>query len=182
MGSKRVGLARTEALIENLKRQLDMSGNTYSGVTLKSTKGVECTLYSGACSADESGGFGDSTGLSVPANSIITGLGCVVTTQLSASSGTPTYECWFGTSVGGHELTTSNTDSLAGAAATVDAGKGTSTHSHERKALGGNQTLEFEDDVAYSTSTRSVYGTIEPSANDINGGAAVFWVTYRLIA
>ena len=35
MGSKRVGLARTEALIENLKRQLDMSGNTYSGVTLK---------------------------------------------------------------------------------------------------------------------------------------------------
>ena len=182
MGSKRVGLARTQALIENLKRQLDMSGNTYSGVTLKSTKGVECTLYSSECSADESGGFGDSTGLAVPANTIITGLGCVVTAELSASSGTPTYECKFGTAADGDQLTTSNADTLSAAAALVSVGKGTSTHSHEKTAMGGNESLTFKADVAYSTSARSIYGTIDPSANDINGGSAVFWVTYRLIS
>ena len=32
MGTKRVGLARTQALIENLKRELTMGGSTLSGV------------------------------------------------------------------------------------------------------------------------------------------------------
>jgi len=32
MGSKRVGLARTQALIENLKRELNLQGTTFAGV------------------------------------------------------------------------------------------------------------------------------------------------------
>ena len=38
MGTKRVGLARTQALIQNLKRELDMNN-----ATLVNTKGVELT-------------------------------------------------------------------------------------------------------------------------------------------
>jgi hypothetical protein len=35
MGSKRIGLARTQALIENLKRELDLGGSTLGGVVRK---------------------------------------------------------------------------------------------------------------------------------------------------
>jgi hypothetical protein len=183
MGSKRVGLARTQALIQGLKRELSLSGATIDGAQLTDAKGVEMNIYSAAASADESGGFGDATGLVVPANTIITGLGCVVTTELSASTGTPTYECLFGTAAAGnHDLTAVNVNSLANSAATVAVGKGTSTHSHEKTAMGGHETLVFEADCAYSTSARTVFGSIAPSADDINGGGAIFWVTYRLIA
>ena len=41
MGTKRVGLARTQALIQNLKRELDMNN-----ATLVNTKGVELTKMS----------------------------------------------------------------------------------------------------------------------------------------
>lgn len=37
MGSKRVGLARTQALIENLKRELSMGGTTFTNVTQQGT-------------------------------------------------------------------------------------------------------------------------------------------------
>ena len=43
MGSKRVGLARMQALIENLKRELDLNNST-----LNNTKGVELVEYSAA--------------------------------------------------------------------------------------------------------------------------------------
>lgn len=37
MGSKRIGLARTQALIENLKRELSMGGTTFTNVTQQGT-------------------------------------------------------------------------------------------------------------------------------------------------
>ena len=43
MGTKRVGLARTQALIQNLKRELDMKNST-----LTKTKGVELCTYTAA--------------------------------------------------------------------------------------------------------------------------------------
>ena len=43
MGTKRVGLARTQALIQNLKRELDMNN-----ATLVNTKGVELVKYTAA--------------------------------------------------------------------------------------------------------------------------------------
>ena len=36
MGSRRVGLARTQALIENLKRELDMNNSTLTDVVIDS--------------------------------------------------------------------------------------------------------------------------------------------------
>ena len=47
MGSKRIGLARTQALIENLKRQLNMSDSGISLTTLDvSGASVSCTIRS----------------------------------------------------------------------------------------------------------------------------------------
>ena len=46
MGTKRVGLARTEALIENLKRTLTFTGATLSGGTISGTGVSNCIIES----------------------------------------------------------------------------------------------------------------------------------------
>jgi len=181
MGSKRVGLARTQKLIENLKRELNLTGATLDGQTISEAKGVEMCVYSAATDADGTGGF-SSDALTVPANSVITAMGMVVTTQLVLST-TMTLECYFGTSDGGHELTASDPNGLmASGAGPLVVGKGTSTIAHENTALGGAATLVPEADVAYSASARSVYGSVIPSTGNITSGAAIFWVRYILVA
>ena len=175
MGSKRVGLARTEALLENLKRELNFAGSTFDAV-----KGVEMCAYSDATSADGTGGF-TSEAITIPANAVIVNMGCVVTTNLVLST-TMKLECFFGTTSGGHELTASDDDGLmANGAGPLVAGKGTSTIAHENTALGGNATLVPEADIAYSTSARSVFGSIIPSTGNVTSGAARFWVRYILL-
>ena len=174
MGTKRVGLARTQALMEGLKRNLTMGGARFTNV-----KGVEMNVYSDPISADGTGGFGDTTGIVVPANSIITGLGVVVTTAIVNDSATLGVN--FGTTAAGHELNVVDANGLAGTVTALAVGKGTSTHSHEKTALGGNAAIVFDPDVAYSASARTVYGTITISADNVDSGAVVFWVTYRLV-
>ena len=49
-GTKRVGLARTQALMEGLKRNLTMGGARFTNV-----KGVEMHVYSDPISADGTG-------------------------------------------------------------------------------------------------------------------------------
>ena len=176
MGTKRVGLARTQALVEGLKRNLTMGGARFTNV-----KGVEMNVYSDIISADGTGGFGDSTGLAVPANSIITGCGVVATTAFvldSAELGVT-----FGTAAEGEEIIADDEDSLLnGATTALAAGKGTSTHSHERTALGGGATLVFVANCAYSTSARTIYGAVTITTGNVDSGAVKFWVTYRLLA
>ena len=46
MGSKRVGLARVEALVENLKRELQLNGSTLVGTK----QGVEAVTGAGSSS------------------------------------------------------------------------------------------------------------------------------------
>jgi hypothetical protein len=71
MGSKRVGLARTQALIENLKRELQLGQSTLKGTTQQvvtlSGSGAEATL-----TADDSGsivemGGSDASVVTLPA-------------------------------------------------------------------------------------------------------------------
>ena len=116
MGTKRIGLARTQTLVENLKRTLTMGGARFSNV-----KGVEMSVYSDEVSADATGGFGDATGLAVPANSIITGLGVVVSTVLVFDSATLGVN--FGTAAAGHELNVVDADSLCGSDTGLAVGK-----------------------------------------------------------
>ena len=63
MGTKRVGLARTQALIENLKRELTLGGSTLAGVKRKTSNITESTTVT----ATDSGTvyFVDSAGATV---------------------------------------------------------------------------------------------------------------------
>jgi len=175
MGSKRIGLARVEAMLESLKRELDFAGSRFVAV-----KGVEMCAYSAEAEADGTEGF-TSAAISIPANAVITNMGCVVTSNLVLST-TMKLECFFGTTVGGHELTASDDDGLmANGAGPLVAGKGTSTIAHENTILGGNATLVPEANQGYSTSARTIYGSIVPSTGDIDSGKAKFWVRYILL-
>ena len=175
MGTKRVGLARTQALIQNLKRDLAMGGTKF-----ENAKGVEMCAYSDRAAADGTGGF-TSAAITIPANAVITGMGCVVVTALTLSEAM-TLECYFGTTSGGHELTASDPNGLmASGAGPLAVGKGTSTINHENTALGGNATLVPEADVAFSATARTVYGSVIPSAGNITAGAARFWVRYIIV-
>ena len=144
------------------------------------TKGVEMNVASDEISADETGGFGDAIGLSIPANSIITGAGVVVTTAFVHDSAT--LGVTFGTAAAGTQIVANDADSLASSGTSLAKGKGTSTHSHEKTALGGNATLVFVANSAFSASARTVFGSITTSSGNIDSGAVRFWVTYRLVA
>ena len=174
MGTKRVGLARTQALVQNLKRDLAMGGTRFTNV-----KGVEMCVYSNPISADGTGGFGDSTGLLVPANSIITGAGVVCTTACVLDSAT--LGVTFGTAAAGEQLIADDPNSLQTTGTALTVGTGTSTHSHEKTALGGAAALVFVADSGFSTSARTIYGAITISSGNVDSGAVVFWVTYRLV-
>jgi hypothetical protein len=174
MGTKRVGLARTQALVEGLKRNLTMGGARFTNV-----KGVEMNVFTDPVSADGTGGFGDSTGLVVPANSIITGAGVVCTTACVLDSAT--LGVTFGTAAAGEQIVADDPNSLQTSGTALAVGTGTSTHSHEKTALGGAAALVFVADSGYSASARTVYGAITTSAGNVDSGAVVFWVTYRLV-
>ena len=77
MGSKRIGLARMEALMENLKRELAMQGASLTGIE-RGTKGVSAT---GALTAADSG-------------KIVTLTGSAFTLSLPAVSGTEGVHFW----------------------------------------------------------------------------------------
>tara|TARA_Y100000593_G_C4200068_1_gene281411 strand:+ start:112 stop:564 length:453 start_codon:yes stop_codon:yes gene_type:complete len=77
MGSKRIGLARMEALMENLKRELAMQGTSLSGIE-RGTKSVSST---GALTAADSG-------------KIVTLTGSAFTLSLPPVSGTEGVHFW----------------------------------------------------------------------------------------
>jgi hypothetical protein len=171
----RVGLARTQVLIQNLKRSLTMGGTRFVNL-----KGVEMNVASAEISADGTGGFGDSTGVTVPANSIITGAGVVCTTAFVLDSAT--LGVTFGTAAAGVQIVADDPNSLQTSGTSLAVGVGTSTHSHEKTALGGAAALVFVADCGYSASARTIYGAITTSAGNVDSGAVRFWVTYRLVA
>jgi hypothetical protein len=57
MGSKRIGLARMEALMENLKRELSMQGSTVVGTKRKAIALTNAATTARALLANESGAF-----------------------------------------------------------------------------------------------------------------------------
>jgi len=85
MGSKRVGLARTQKLIENLKRELDLNSST-----INKAKGVELCEYSDATAIPVAQQNNDLWSVSLPANALITDVGYMVESANVnvASSGT----------------------------------------------------------------------------------------------
>lgn len=82
MGSKRVGLARTQALIEGLKRELNLAGTT-----LNEPKGVELCKFGAATSIPVAEALVALNTVTVPAGCMITDVGILATTALGAGSG-----------------------------------------------------------------------------------------------
>lgn len=174
MGTKRIGLARTQALIESLKRELRMGGAEFSNV-----KGVQAVVYSEEISSDAAD-IADATGVSIPANAVITDVGVVVTTGITLS-GAATLGVTFGTAAEGEQIVANDADSLATSGTTLAAGKGTSTDGAVQVGLGGAAALAFVADSLFSASARTVYGKITHSAEDITAGAVRFWVKYVIV-
>jgi hypothetical protein len=84
MGTKRVGLARTQALIQNLKRELDMKNST-----LTNTKGVELCKYTAATAIPVATQNNDLWSVALPANALITDVGYMISgADVNAGSGT----------------------------------------------------------------------------------------------
>jgi hypothetical protein len=173
MGSKRIGLARLEAMVESLRRELAMNG-----ARLTAAKGVEMAAYSDEISADGTGGFGDTSGIAIPANSLITEVGLVVTTAFTLS-GAATLGATFGTAAAGEEIVADDADSIrASSGAALAVGKGNSSDTVTAAALGGATALALVADSVYSASARSVYGSVTISGNNITAGAVRFYVKY----
>ena len=85
MGSKRIGLARMEALMENLKREIDFNGATFKGVVRKVKSVTSATTLTNA----DSGALIDFTGgaydINLPQEPVT---GCTYTfTHSAATSG-----------------------------------------------------------------------------------------------
>jgi len=173
MGTKRVGLARTQALVENLKRELSMGGTRFTNV-----KGVESVVASKAITAT-SGTTWESGAMSIPANSIITDLGVVVTSALGLASGV--LGTMFGSAAGGEQYAAEDNNSLSTAVTSLAAGKGVNTVATETTSMGGATAIVVVANSAYSASTRSVHGRLT-AGDTITGGTVIFWVKYRAIA
>jgi len=173
MGTKRVGLARTQALVENLKRSLTMGGTRFSNV-----KGVEMVVYSSAITAT-SGTTWSSGAMTVPANAIITDLGVIVTSALGLANGILGTK--YGTEAAGAQLAAEDNNSLSTAVSSLAAGKGVNTVATETTSMGGATAIVVVADSAFSASGRDVHGTLT-AGDTITGGTVRFWVKYRIIA
>jgi len=173
--AKRLGTGLLKGQMQKIQSTILMNGSRLTNV-----KGIEMNVYSDEIEADGTGGFGDSTGLVVPANSIITGAGVVCTTVCVLDSAT--LGVTFGTAAGGVQLIADDPNSLQTADTGLAVGVGTSTHSHEKTVLGGAATLVFVADQGYSASARTIYGAITISSGNVDSGAVRFWVTYRLLS
>jgi len=101
MGTKRVGLARTQALIQNLKRELDLNG-----ATLTETKGVVLAKASAATAIPVTQQNNDLWSVALPAGALIVDVGYVVSGANVNVDSSGTVSFAFGTSSGGGELVT----------------------------------------------------------------------------
>ena len=190
MGSKRVGLARMQALIENLKRTLDWNGAEMTDVASVTTTGTVTVGGNFKASAHVTGAEGcvhsatiEATGaawasgaLSIPAHAIITDVGVVVTTQLASDSGTWALKA--GDAAGEADIAASVANALSGASATVAVGKGTNTHTKEMTAMGGNAIMVITADKAYGASARDIHLTLTANGGTVTAGKCRFWVRY----
>lgn len=103
MGSKRVGLARVQALIENLKRDLNLTGTTLQGAD-NELKGTEIVKFTQPTAVPTATQDNDSWSIAIPANSLITDVGYVVeVANVNASSGT-TISISFGDASGEQDI------------------------------------------------------------------------------
>lgn len=108
----------------------------------------------------------------VPANSIITNIIVLVTTELTHGSGTTGTKV--GTAANGDEIIAIVADSIQTAAVNTAKGRGTSITS----SLGGNAAMVFKAGKAYVETATDIHITVDNSAGDMSAGAIQFVIEY----
>ena len=196
MGTKRVGLARTQALIENLKRSLTLTGTTITGATLSGGTVSGCTIsgdsnvtgggvcamaYSDAGTVSQATGDYDAT-IALPANALILDMGFKVNTAIGGTGSTGVkINVSFGTTASGAELVTgvdvcnANSSMAAGAAMSVVAqNKGDASGA----AFGGIKDAA----TLWASASRNIFmrTTVAAGAQDADG-EVVAYVKYAII-
>tara|TARA_R110001632_G_scaffold89292_1_gene192540 strand:+ start:144 stop:761 length:618 start_codon:yes stop_codon:yes gene_type:complete len=194
MGTKRVGLARMQALMENLKRTLTLGTAEISAASLTATTdligngnfkvdtsghktGVEGITHSASITAT-SGTTWSSGALAIPAHAIITDMGVVVTATLGYGSGVCGLKA--GITAGTAGLAAAVANSLTGTATTAAVGLGCSTNAAQTAAMTGNAVIVNVIGTAYAAAARDVHLTLT-AAQTITGGTVRFWVKYMHI-
>ena len=190
----RMGYARFEAILEDLKRSLNLGTATITAASLTATTdligngnfkvdatghktGVEGVTHSAAITAS-SGTTWASGAMAIPAHAIITDIGVVVTTQLT-TTGNATFGFKSGDDAGEADIAAAVADNLkGGSTSSVAVGKGLSTVATTTAALGGAAVTVLAANAAYSASARNIHSTITISANAISAGTVRFYVKY----
>jgi len=190
----RMGYARFEAILEDLKRALNLGTATITAASLTATTdligngnfkvdtsghktGVEGITHSASITAT-SGTTWASGALAIPAHAIITDLGVVVTATLGLGSGVLGLKA--GDGVGEADIAAAVANSLSGAVTSLAVGKGCSTSATDTAALGGNAIVVIGANKAYSATARDIHCTLT-AGGTITGGTVRFWVKYMHI-
>ena len=162
--------------VANSKSVIYSSAGQVKGTSFNGAEGV---VY-GSSGVITSGSTYLSGAMAVPANSIITSLGCVVTVQLAASSGV--WGVKFGTAAEGVQLAALDADGLEASGTTVAVGIGCSTIAEDNTALGGTAVIVQVAGTPYRASATDVHGTVLSAGGTITGGNVTFWAKYVQIA
>tara|TARA_R110000822_G_scaffold303584_2_gene428342 strand:- start:324 stop:908 length:585 start_codon:yes stop_codon:yes gene_type:complete len=188
MGTKRVGLARTQALIQGLKRDLDMQLSSLDNVNNLTVEGIQLhTNASGkyvngrntvikTATADASTEL-KSGAIYVPAGSLIRSITVVITTALTWT-GSKSIGVRAGTSSGNATYCALVVDSLYASAtsASATAGKGTSSDAALTADLSGNSALALG--ANFIAAKGEIHVEVQPSTADITTGAVAFIVEF----
>jgi len=137
--------------------------------------GAEGILY-GSSGALTSGSTFNSGALTVPGNSVITDLGCVVKTACVAASGN--WGVRFGTTANGVDIAALVAANLEGSQVGVAAGIGTCMHTVLLTALQGAALVVMDAGDAYIATDTDIHGSVLPAGDSITAGEIVFWVRY----
>ena len=193
--ARRAGLARIETLIENLKRELALGTTSISCASVTTTTSIETegtlavtgnTTLSGNVKGAEglksatisatSGTTFDSGAMSIPANSVITELGVVISAAVDlASAGTLVYRA--GSSAGADTYAVDAT--IQGSADPHAVGKGSSSAAADlTAALNGAAPIIITAGQGFSTSARDIHARVT-AGQTISSGTLIFWVKYR---
>jgi len=191
MGSKRVGLARTQALFEGLKRSLTMSGTTFTGATLKSGTVDSCTLKgdhvvtgtgvdafkrTDETSIIATGATNKDVSIALPAGAMIIDVGIVVSDAVVINSAAD-LSVSVGTASGGTQICTAaklisnNTAAGAGEAINVIGASGE-----------GASSLAFVAQAPlWDSAARTIHIRVANSANNITAGKVYGFIRFTVV-
>tara|TARA_R110000824_G_scaffold181287_1_gene362037 strand:+ start:252 stop:779 length:528 start_codon:yes stop_codon:yes gene_type:complete len=174
MGSKRVGLARTQALIQNLARELNMNN-----ATLTNTKGVELCATSALTSIPVAIGTTDLS-VTLPINAFVTDVGFINTLALGGGSSSTTEISAGWDSAGAVDVVAAavvcNASSIASAAA------GWSAASGKKGDASGAAIALVDGGDFYRTTSDTMYMRIEVKTAVLDAiSAGYMYVKYFIV-